>query len=100
MFVNATSLDYHLEDHLRKNKIHGSQKKAMKIYAEFHDDFVLGEANMHLPFPLNILTLYAINWGVSIPFAIVLPILMLFFGVFAQESYYNWRYSHTGISID
>lgn len=100
MFVYATSMEYHIEDHMRKNNIKGNKREAIRFYSKIHDEFILSDANMHNPFPWNVLTLMAMNWGLWIPLAIILPIGLLYLGVLAQEAYYNWRYSHTGIRID
>jgi hypothetical protein len=99
MFVYGTSLEYNLKYRLQKLGYDGVKKDFLNLYAKIHDEFISSQVNMHQPFPLNVLISLSVNWGWAIV-VILVPPLILYIGIRAQESYYTWRFGHTGIKID
>lgn len=99
MFVYGTSLEYHVNKHMKTNKITGLQQELSMAYSKLHDELVSSQVNMHQPYPLNILISLSVNWGLW-SVALIFPPLVAYVGILAQEAYYTWRFGHTGIKID
>ena len=102
MFVNATSMSYNMS---RLQDAQGLSKTDRKrILTEqvtsLYDSLVFSNPNVALIYPLNFIHFSGMHPGLTIPIGIILPILFLSGGLHAQEIYYSWRYSQSGVTID
>lgn len=102
MFAKGTSIGYNIDHILSRRGIASNSYKALivRYLGSLHDDLVMGNPNYAISYPLNFLYGCGKQLGVSIPFVIIVPTLILSTGITAQEVYYNWRFEKAGIAID
>ncbi len=100
MFVRAISLEFHAKKLIKRRNITGLRELTILSLAELHDTLFLGGSNMSHDFPLNIVANIGAEWGLLGSAVVGIAMAVSFIGLLAQESYFKWRFAHTGYLLN